>query len=93
MKRVVLFALLFAAVAATAHAQAMAPLENRNYVCDYTNPTMGEVDYGVSSKLNPDWRFLCHLRDVGRERAARWIDATIDRLGVESTIDIREEFL
>jgi len=51
------------------------------------------VDYGVASKLNPDWRFLCHLRDVGRARAARWIDATIDRLGVETTIDIREEFL
>ncbi len=51
------------------------------------------IDYGVASKLNPDWRFLCHLRDVGRERAQRWIEATIDRLGVESTIDIREEFL
>ncbi len=51
------------------------------------------IDYGVASKLNPDWRFLCHLRDVGRARAQRWIDATIDRLGVESTVDIREEFL
>jgi NTE family protein len=51
------------------------------------------VEYGVASKLNPDWQFLCHLRDVGRARAERWIKATIGRLGVESTIDIAEEFL
>jgi len=48
---------------------------------------------GVASKLNPDWDFLCRLRDVGRERAERWIGATMDRLGRESTVDIREEFL
>jgi hypothetical protein len=49
MKRIVLFALLFAAVAASAHSQAMAPKESpRYYRCDYTNPTMGEVDNGVS---------------------------------------------
>jgi NTE family protein len=48
---------------------------------------------GVASKLNPDWDFLCQLRDVGRVRAERWIGATMDKLGRESTIDIREEFL
>ncbi len=51
------------------------------------------IRLGVASKLNPDWDFLCHLRDVGRERAERWIEATMDRLGRESTVDIREEFL
>lgn len=51
------------------------------------------IRLGVASKLNPDWEFLCHLRDVGRERAERWIGATMARLGHESTIDIREEFL
>ncbi|MBL8704961.1 MAG: patatin-like phospholipase family protein [Rhodospirillales bacterium] len=51
------------------------------------------IRLGVASKLNPDWDFLCHLRDVGRARAERWIASTMDRLGRESTIDIREEFL
>lgn len=51
------------------------------------------VDFGVASKLNPDWQFLCHLRDMGRERARHWIESTIGRLGRESTIDIGEEFL
>ncbi len=48
---------------------------------------------GVASKLNPDRDFPCHLRDVGRERAERWSGEYIDRLGRETTIDIREEFL
>ncbi len=51
------------------------------------------ADFGVASKMNPDWRFLTYLRDLGRESAAKWIDATIGRLGVETTIDVRSEFL
>lgn len=45
MKKVVLFALLLAAVAASsAHAQEMfKPRTDRAYFCDYTNPTMNEV--------------------------------------------------
>jgi NTE family protein len=48
---------------------------------------------GVSSKLNPDWEFLTHLRDVGRERADRWLDLNYGRLGRESTVDLRDSFL
>jgi NTE family protein len=51
------------------------------------------AEFGVASKMNPDWRFLTHLRDLGRESAARWIDGTLGCLGVESTVDIRAEFL
>jgi NTE family protein len=47
---------------------------------------------GYSSKLNPSWDFLVHLRDIGRESAARWLDASLDRLGVESSLDIDSEF-
>lgn len=70
MKKVVLFALLLAAVAASVHAQAMAPLANRNYVCDYTNPTMGEVDYGISS-----FRFI-YLNTPTDKRGIEDFDAT-----------------
>jgi len=48
---------------------------------------------GVSSKLNTDWRFLTSLRDHGRAAAARWLEECHDRIGVESTIDLKAEFL
>jgi NTE family protein len=48
---------------------------------------------GVSSKLNPDWDFLTHLRDVGRARADQWLEVNYERLGRESTVDLRASFL
>lgn len=48
---------------------------------------------GVSSKLNTDLDFLLHLRDLGRQTADIWIGAHFDRIGRESTVDIREKFL
>jgi NTE family protein len=51
------------------------------------------IGLGVPSKLNPDWDFLCHLRDVGRRTASEWLEANFQRVGVESSIDIDAEFL
>ena len=48
---------------------------------------------GVSSKLNPDWEFLTHLRDVGRASAEDWLDANYDHLGDRSTVDIADRYL
>lgn len=48
---------------------------------------------GYSSKLNPSWDFLVHLRNIGRESAGRWLDLNFDRLGVESSLDIDGELL
>ncbi|MEE2693100.1 MAG: patatin-like phospholipase family protein [Pseudomonadota bacterium] len=48
---------------------------------------------GVSSKLNPDWEFLTHLRDVGREKAETWIEANFSDLGRKSTVDIQATYL
>ncbi len=50
-------------------------------------------DLGVASKLNPDWDFLVHLRDIGRERADAWLRENFDKLGVDSTIDIHDKYL
>ncbi len=41
------------------------------------------------SKMNTSWDFLTQLRDVGRERAAQWLDDAFDRIGDESSTDIR----
>ena len=48
---------------------------------------------GYSSKLNPDWDFLVHLRDIGRERARDWIEESFDKIGAESSVDLHAEFL
>ncbi len=41
----------------------------------------------ATSKLNADWEFLTHLRDLGRERADEWLGNSFDRLNHETTID------
>jgi len=56
-----------------------------------SDETMTEL--GVSSKLNADWDFLCHLRDRGRAQAEQWLAGTYDDIGTRSSVDIRDEFL
>ncbi|MCP4329627.1 MAG: patatin-like phospholipase family protein [Alphaproteobacteria bacterium] len=46
----------------------------------------------ASSKLNAEWTFLVHLRDLGRGAATRWLDESFDRVGKESSTDIRTLF-
>ena len=46
----------------------------------------------ASSKLNAEWAFLCHLRDIGWRAADTWLEENFDRLGKESTLDLRAEF-
>ena len=48
---------------------------------------------GVSSKLNPDWEFLTHLRDVGRERAEEWLNENYGNLGKRSSVDSEAKYL
>jgi NTE family protein len=50
-------------------------------------------ELGAASKLNGDWEFLIYLHDQGRDHADRWLGANVDRLGRESSIDIRRDYL
>jgi NTE family protein len=50
-------------------------------------------ELGVSSKLNADWEFLTHLRDVGRERAERWLETNFDALNQRTSVDLRAAYL
>jgi NTE family protein len=43
--------------------------------------------YGVSSKVNVDWGFMTHLRDLGRNAADRWLGDHFDRVGQASSFD------
>jgi NTE family protein len=48
---------------------------------------------GVASKLNADWEFLLHLHDIGRHRAALWLEGDFGKVGVESSVDIHHKYL
>ncbi len=51
------------------------------------------VGLGVATKLNPDWDFLCRLRDAGRKKAGEWLDENFDRVGRESSVDLTAVYL
>lgn len=42
----------------------------------------------ASSKLNAEWAYLCHLRDIGRTRTEHWLQTHWDALGNASTFDV-----
>lgn len=50
------------------------------------------LELDASSKVNSEWAFLIHLRDLGRLHADRWLKANFDRIEVESTLDVRALF-
>jgi NTE family protein len=43
---------------------------------------------GINSKLNADWEFLTHLRDVGRATAAAWLNRDFPQVSKQSTTDL-----
>ncbi|MEB8386635.1 patatin-like phospholipase family protein [Rhodobacteraceae bacterium KMM 6894] len=47
---------------------------------------------GASSKMNTEWDFLIHLRDLGRDTAASWLDRNYADVGTRSTVDLRRMF-
>ncbi|MDE3027358.1 MAG: patatin-like phospholipase family protein [Paracoccaceae bacterium] len=47
---------------------------------------------GASSKLNAEWAFLTHLRDLGRETAKAWLDAHYEDIGARATVDLHAMF-
>lgn len=47
---------------------------------------------GASSKLNAEWAFLTHLRDLGRKTATDWLDRHFADVGVRGTADLRSMF-
>lgn len=44
------------------------------------------VDLQASSKLNAEWAYLCHLRDLGRARATSWLETHWHDLGERSSV-------
>ncbi len=66
---------------------------------DYKEVLLHRIEAGeeilalsASSKLNAEWAFLVHLRDIGREAARQWLDRHFDSIGKKSSVDIRTFF-
>ena len=51
------------------------------------------AELSALNKLNADWDNLTYLMGLGRDRANTWLETNFDRLGKESTVDIREAYL
>jgi NTE family protein len=49
--------------------------------------------HSVASKLNPDWEFLCSLRDSGRGTTTHWLREHFKDIGERSSVDLEAEFL
>jgi len=46
-----------------------------------------------SSKMNADWKFLMHLFEIGRDRADNWLAANFDKIGAETSVDLKARYL
>lgn len=46
------------------------------------------LDLKASSKLNAEWSYLCHLRELGRTRADLWLKEHWKSIGERSTFDL-----
>ena len=70
-------------------------LNERNYKRMFVHSIRDDAEMtqlGVATKLNPDWDFLCRLRDAGRQKAGEWLRSHFDKVGQSSTIDLDEVF-
>ncbi|RIA55964.1 patatin-like phospholipase family protein [Dichotomicrobium thermohalophilum] len=47
---------------------------------------------GASSRMNPQWEFLHHLFELGRDAADTWLAQHFDDIGTRETVDIRTLF-
>ncbi len=47
---------------------------------------------GASSKMNAEWEFLTHLRDLVRSSSADWLDRHFNDIGQRSTVNLRTTF-
>lgn len=50
-------------------------------------------DLSMASKFNTDWAFLNDLRERGRKAADTWLESNLKLVGVQSSVDLKAEFL
>ena len=50
------------------------------------------ADLGMNSKLNNTHGFLNRLRKLGHEAADKWVEENYDKIGVESSVDLKKVY-
>lgn len=50
-------------------------------------------DLSAGTKSSSDWDFLLMLHNRGRAQAKEWLDFNFDKVGVSSTVDLKEELV
>ena len=50
------------------------------------------VHYKAASKLDAEWPFLQHLRDLGHAAADAWLNDNLEHVGRRATLDLRATF-
>ncbi len=50
-------------------------------------------DFDLESKYDTRWSFLARLRDMGRDAYFRWSDTCLAKVGKDSSVDLKSEFL
>ncbi|MEM8937578.1 MAG: patatin-like phospholipase family protein [Pseudomonadota bacterium] len=53
---------------------------------------MAMVDFDITSKFRTDWKFLTDLKARGRDIADAWLQENFDKIGTESSVDLRAMF-
>ncbi len=50
----------------------------------------GELsELSATSKLNAEWAFLTHMRDIGRDAAGAWLEENFKAIGKRGTFDLK----
>ncbi len=70
----------------------LSPNEFRRINIHLIEATEAMNPLGASSKMNSEWEFLLHLRDIGRNAAEKWIDDNLQHVGKRSTLDLQAMF-
>ena len=71
-------------------------LDEKNYARILVHSVRDDAEMenlGVATKLNPDWDFLCRLRDAGRRRAEAWLNQNFEAVGQRSSVDLKAVYL
>lgn len=68
------------------------PADYKEVLLHRIHATNEIATFSASSKFNAEWAFLTHLRNIGRDAAATWLEQHYGRVGKESSVDIRTLF-
>jgi NTE family protein len=71
---------------------ALDPLKYKKMLIHIISGEEAFKPFNASSKMNAEWGFIKHLHSIGWNIAEKWLDKNFDKIGRESTVDLRAMF-